>query len=202
MPKRIPMAAVILAGGKSSRMGRDKALLPCGSETMLEFLSGLMTSLFDETIVVVENKLKCESLNLKKAVVYEDLFKNQGPLAGLYTGLSYSNHQANAVFTCDMPFVDKEIIQQLVSFWEEEYDVMCLEDPDGRLQPFPGVYARACRHLVRLLLERSEHSLQRLLAVATVKPVVMQKEKIKVLTNMNTIEDYCRVLKEKKEWVR
>ena len=202
MPKKIPMAALLLAGGKSSRMGQDKALLNFGEDTFLEFLSGVLTSIFSQTLVVVDKKEKCKGLDLKGAVAVEDILRNRGPLAGIYTGLSYSKHQASCVFTCDMPFVDETLIRELAGFWQADYDVVCLEDAGGRLQPFPGIYLRSSRHLIHLLLERKEASMARFLAVAAVKPLVLQRKKIRVLTNMNTIEDYYQVLREKRERVR
>ncbi|MBI3313017.1 MAG: cyclic pyranopterin monophosphate synthase MoaC [Candidatus Omnitrophica bacterium] len=194
MPEKISMAAVILAGGKSSRMGQDKALLKFGNVTMLEFLADLMNSIFNETLIIVNEKNRYEHLKLGNAALYVDIFKDQGPLAGIYTGLSYSKHQAGCVFTCDMPFMDEALIRQLAGFWQEDYDALCLENQDSKLQPFPGIYLRSARHLIRLLLERKENSMHRFLEVATVKSLVLEKEKIKVMTNMNTIEDYYGVL--------
>ena len=76
MPK-LPFSGVILAGGKSSRMGTDKALLPFGESTVLEFLTKLLNVLFQETLIIVENKKKCEKLNLGSALICEDIFKER-----------------------------------------------------------------------------------------------------------------------------
>ena len=195
----ISMTAIILAGGKSSRMRRDKALLPFGEKTMLEHIVDLVSPIFDETIVIVDTIAKVENLKLCEAQVYDDLIKNRGPLAGIYTGLSHSKTRANCVFTCDMPFIDPFLVEELVKFWEENYDVICLEDTEGRLQPFPGIYDRSSRHLMRLLLDKGYGSMLRFLEVVTAKLLVLKREKIQVLTNMNTVEDYYRVLSAKKD---
>lgn len=202
MKERLPLTGIILAGGKSSRMGRDKALLRFGDQTLLEHLAFLLGSIFEETLIVVDEKDKLEGLALGETKVYEDLVKARGPLGGIYTGLCYSKSKASCVLTCDMPWVDEVILQKLVNFWGEDDDVLCLENPQGELEPFPGVYSRSSRYLMRLLLERGEAAMHRFLEVAVVKPLVLKEEKIRVLTNMNTIEDYYRVLREKEEWVK
>ena len=195
----IPLSAMILAGGKSSRMGSDKAFLKFGEMTMVENLAALLNSLFDETLIIVDKKQKFESLGLGSAKVYEDFIKAKGPLAGIYAGLSYSKHPASVVLTCDMPFIDSAFIRDLVDFWEEGFDALSIEDGKGDAHPFPGIYMRSARHLMRLLLDRNEASMRRFLEVATVKKLVFHEERIRILTNMNTIEDYYAVLKEKEE---
>lgn len=199
MKGKFPLTALILAGGKSSRMGQDKALLKFGEVTMLEHLAGLINPLFEETLVIVDDRAKTDRLRLGEAGVYEDWVKGQGPLAGIYTGLLYSRQNASCIFTCDMPFVDREMIRGLVGFWEEGYDVVCLEESPGRYQPFPGIYLRTSRHLMRFLLDKGENSLGRFLESASVKPLVFEREKVRLLENMNYIEDYYRVLKERKD---
>lgn len=202
MKEKLPLTGIILAGGKSSRMGHDKALLQFGDQTLLEHLAFLLGSLFEETLIVVDRKDKLAGLALGETRVYEDLIEARGPLGGIYTGLCYSKSKASCVLTCDMPWVDGVILRELVNFWGEDDDVLCLENPQGGFEPFPGVYSRSSRHLMRLLLERGEAAMRRFFEVSVVKPLVLKEEKIRVLTNMNTIEDYYRVLKEKEEWVR
>lgn len=193
------MTAMILAGGKSSRMGQDKALLKFGDRTLLEHLAALMKPIFSETLVILDEREKTNNLDLSDAKVYEDLPKGKGPLAGIYTGLLYSKNEMSCVFTCDMPFVDEPLIHQLTGFWEQDYDAVCLEVPQGNYQPFPGIYARSARYVMGFLLNRGEGSMKKFLEVASVKPLVLEEEKIEVLMNMNTIQDYYRVLKQKNE---
>jgi molybdopterin-guanine dinucleotide biosynthesis protein A len=194
------MTAMILAGGKSSRMGQDKALLKFGAKTLLENLTALLEPLFKEILVIVNDRVKCQRLKLGRAKVYEDLLKERGPLAAIYTGLQYSASPASCILTCDMPFIDERFISELVRFWEEGCDAICIEEPEGECQPFPGIYARSSRHLIRSLLNRGRDSMKGFLEVASLKPLVLQKKKIQVLTNMNTIEDYYRVLREKEKY--
>ena len=202
MSKKLPMTAIILAGGKSSRMGQDKAFLKFGEKTMLEFLIGILVSVFSETLIVVDKKSKLEGLALGSAKVREDLVKDRDPLMAVYTGLVHSRTQASCVLTCDMPFIDEMTIRELVSFWKEGWDAVCLEDFEERLNPFPGIYTRSSRSLMRMLLDQGEYSMKRFLEIAAVKSLVVKRERIRILTNMNTIEDYYSALKEKEEEIR
>lgn len=197
MSDETSVTAVILAGGKSSRMGTDKALLPFGNHTVLEYIVHEAASVFDETLVIVNEKEKTKDLNLEGAKVYEDIVKNKGPLCGIYTGLSQSKTQANCVLTCDMPFVDGNLLGDFKKLWDEDYEVVCFENEKGKPEPFPGLYHRSSRHMIRLLMDREIYAMRMLFDFVSVKTIVLRKETGKVFTNMNTIDDYYQALKER-----
>ena len=83
-----PLHGLILTGGASSRMGRDKALLKFGAETILEDVIRLTTSLFSETFIIASQSKNYHPLNVRGAVILNDFWENKGPLVALYTGLS------------------------------------------------------------------------------------------------------------------
>ena len=195
MPK-LPLSAVILAGGKSSRMGANKALLRIGAKTMLEHAAFLAGGLFEETLVIVRPGFKLPPLDLAGAVIREDFVGARGPLAGLYTGLCHSKTRAVCALSCDMPFLDNETLNFLVNFRHEEDDAVFFEDADGREHPFPGIYARASRHWARLLLDHGSDSMRRFLQVLTSRSILIPADKMKCLYNMNTREDYEGVFKD------
>ena len=197
MKKKLPMTALILAGGKSSRMGCDKALLKFGEETILEDLVQVTASIFSETFIIASQNKNYQPLDLRGAVILNDFWENKGPLAGLYTGLCYSTHQVCCVLTCDMPLVNDALLRGLTAFWQEGYDAVCPEDSEGRLQPFPGIYSRSSRHFIRLLLDRGETTMRRLFDVLVIRPFVLGKKESEILANMNTPEDYEQVLEKR-----
>ena len=199
MENKVAMTALILAGGKSSRMGRDKALLKFGGETILEDRVRLTTSIFSETFIVSSESKNYQQLNLRGAVVFNDFRENKGPLVGLYTGLSYSTHRVSCVLTCDMPLVNASLLQELIAFWQDSYDAVCPEDSEGRLQPFPGIYSRSSRHFIHLLLDRGETAMRRLFDVLVIRPLVLGQKESEVLANMNTPKDYEQVSQKKAE---
>jgi len=191
------MTAMILAGGKSSRMGKDKALLPFGDHTVLENLTHTVTPLFEETIVIVDCDSKLEGLDLKGASVSEDIIKNRGPLAGIYSGFCDSKKGAGCVFTCDMPLVNEKLIRELAEAWESDLDVLCFQDEEGGLEPFPGIYSKQSRLLIRSVLDNGDGSMQQYLSVANMKSLTLTQENAGVFMNMNTMEDYHAALNHK-----
>lgn len=175
-------------------MGTDKSLLPFGGTTLMEVLAGRLAAVFSEVVIVVEDKTKCRALDLNGKKICEDLFREQGPLAGLYTGLAFAEHRAACVLTCDMPFVDEGFLREFASQWNEEegFDGLCLEA--GAFQPFPGIYTRESRHLIHLLLERGESSLRHFFQVAALKTKPLPPGRAEMLVNMNTKEDYAQAM--------
>lgn len=160
MRPKLPLTGVILAGGKKSH-GR----------ALIESLACLMDSLFEETLVIVNDNKNFASLGMKNTAVYGDLFKNQGPLASLYTAMAYAKYPRCCVISCDMAMIDRTLLMDLAQPEQEAYDILCLEDENGKPSPFPGIYSRASRFLIRLLIERREYSMQRFMQVAVAKAV-------------------------------
>jgi molybdenum cofactor guanylyltransferase len=103
--------AIILSGGKSSRMGKNKALLPFKDKTNIERIRDELQSLFDDIILVTNDPESYEFLNLKTV---SDEFPGKGPLAGIHAGLMASDYEENIVVACDMPFVSAELASTLV----------------------------------------------------------------------------------------
>ncbi|MCC6445771.1 MAG: molybdenum cofactor guanylyltransferase [Armatimonadetes bacterium] len=128
----------ILAGGKSSRMGRDKASLPFGGEAMLERIVQRLQEAFPRLTVV---KAKGQRLPETGAQILEDDMPERGPMGGLYTALKHLERPKCLIVSCDVPFVSAAFLSHLaelplagdaiVPVWE------------GRLQPLQAVYARS-----------------------------------------------------------
>lgn len=160
MHPKFPLTGVILAGGKKSH-GR----------ALIESLARLMNSLFEETLIIVDDNRNFIPLSMKNTAIYGDLFKNQGPLAGIYTALAYAKYPRCCVVSCDLDMIDRNLLLDLAQSEQEAYDILCLEDEKGSPLPFPGIYSRASRFLIRLLIERREYSMQRFMQVAVAKAV-------------------------------
>ena len=199
MLKKIPMTGILLAGGKSSRMGTDKALLPFGRRTVLEHLGKLFDSIFEQTVIIVNDKTKYLSLDLPSRFFLEDLVKNRGPLGGLSTGFAYANHSDCFVGTCDMPLIHELFIREMIKAWKgKTIDALCTKNPEGRWEPFPGIYKRENRSLIRILMDLGHLSVGRLLEVIAVDPWTMPESFKGVMMNMNTQTDYQAVLEKKR----
>ena len=105
---------IILAGGKSSRMGTNKALLTIDGKTVIERIVNQLEQIVDEIIVVTNPFHDYEFLQLP---MVEDKWKGMGPLAGIEAGLNASTTERNLIVACDMPFISIELGKYLLSLF-------------------------------------------------------------------------------------
>ena len=133
------VSCVILAGGKSIRMGSNKALLPYRGGRLIEAIHRQMTEIFTEVILVTNNPEQYEFLPCRKA---PDLFTDGGALAGIHSGLRQSSNPAIFVVACDMPFLNNGLIRHLAGR-ADKGSVIIPEGPAG-LEPLHAVYGRGC----------------------------------------------------------
>jgi molybdenum cofactor guanylyltransferase len=143
--------AVVLTGGKSSRMGRPKALLTFDGEPLIVHIVRHLKRVFAETVVVAAPE---QELPLLPVALVRDQVAYQGPVSGIYRGLKAATKEVCFVTSCDAPFLDLALISHLLSeisdcdvvvpFWQE------------RFQPLHAVYRRSVAPLLHEQLERGE----------------------------------------------
>ncbi len=137
--------AAILAGGKSSRMGRDKALLPFGNQTLIAHIAQTLRPVFAEIVVVTSNLEIARAADLPSVA---DQFSGRGPLAGVHAALLHFD-APTFVVACDMPFLNADFIRFLAQDFDGAARVPL---SDGGFEPLHAVYAPTClptfeRHL-------------------------------------------------------
>ncbi|MCX6156515.1 MAG: molybdenum cofactor guanylyltransferase [Ignavibacteriae bacterium] len=131
------ITGIILAGGKSTRMGVNKSLLKIGEQTIVERIADLMKSVFAEVIVISNTPDDYKFLNLP---VYEDVYKGKGPIGGIHSGLKNSQTEKNLFISCDVPLMNKETIEYIVNYETDKLIKVCRIK--GFIQPLPGMYDR------------------------------------------------------------
>ena len=180
--------AVIFAGGKSSRMGEDKALLPfAGYPTLTEFQLDKLSSLFDEVYISAkENKF---DFNCR---VIRDNYPENSPLVGLISVFETLDAEEVFVLSVDAPFVAKETIEKLLEQNENGLDVIVAQSPSG-VQPLCGLYKRSILPLAYRQLEKKNHRLGDLLQLANTRFVAFDEDT--PFTNLNRPEEYQQALK-------
>jgi molybdopterin-guanine dinucleotide biosynthesis protein A len=143
------MTGVILSGGKNRRMGENKAFLPVNGERLINRTVRLFHAVFQEVIIVTSSP--SDYLD-QDAVIVTDITPDKGALGGIYTGLFYARDEYAFVAACDMPFMNRAFLEQMIS-QTAGYDIIVPAPPDG-LQPLHAVYARRCLPVIRGLIER------------------------------------------------
>lgn len=131
------ITGIILAGGKSTRMGVDKSLLKIGNQTIIERITKLMLELFSEVMIVANNFESYFFLNIP---IHTDIYKNVGPIAGIHAGLVNSNTEKNFVISCDIPLMTKETIQFIVEYPTQKQ--LVVTKADGFVQQLCGIYSK------------------------------------------------------------
>jgi molybdenum cofactor guanylyltransferase len=186
--------AVVLAGGKSSRMGQPKSLLPFDGEPLIVHIVRALKRMFAEIVIVAAPDQELPDL---PAVLVRDDVAHQGPVGGIYYGLKAASGEFCFVTSCDVPFLNPALISHLTSqishhdvvvpFWED------------RFQPLHAVYRTKVLALLKEQLERGE--LRPIYLFDRVKVCKIEEDAIRRFDpeglsffNMNTPDDYERAL--------
>jgi molybdenum cofactor guanylyltransferase len=144
------LTIAIQAGGESSRMGQDKALVPFLGRPLIQRVFDRVVGLGDEILVTTNHPLAFTFLQAKLA---SDVLPGKGALGGLYTALSKASHPLVAVVACDMPFVSPRLLAALRDRLAETGCAAVIPRSAGGLEPFHAVYRRsACLPLIQASL--------------------------------------------------
>ncbi len=140
------MTGIILAGGKSSRMGENKAFIEIEGIPIITRIHRILKELFQEIIIVVNDNDK-ELFKDFDSKAYSDLVPQGGALGGLYTGLFFSSSPYSFCVGCDMPFLKESVIRYLMKEAKND-DVIVPRTKDG-LQPLHAIYSKNCLEPIR-----------------------------------------------------
>ena len=180
--------AVIFAGGKSSRMGEDKSLLPFGGyPTLAQYQHAKLSELFDNVYISAkEDKFDFE------CKVIKDILKETSPLIGLIS--IFKTLEADEVFilSVDAPFVDEAIIETLFKHDHIMLDVVVAQSPGG-IQPLCGIYKRSILPLAYAQLKKGNHRLGDLLDLA--RTCFVRFEKDMPFANLNHPSEYQEAIR-------
>ena len=140
------LSIVLQAGGKSTRMGRDKALVPFKGVTLIEYILKQTTGLGSDTIVITNTPDDYRFLGLP---LFPDVIPDWGALGGLYSAIFHAPQETCLVLACDMPFVNLPLLEYLISLLPGHDAVIPHLDPTGNkmpafAEPFRAVYRKTC----------------------------------------------------------
>jgi len=179
------MTAVIFAGGKSSRMGKDKALLPFADcDTLSEFQYNKLSSLFEKVYISSkEDKFDFDT------TVITDLYEESSPLVGIISLFETLDEDELFVLSVDAPFVDEKVINILLKYRDEKFDAIIAKSPRGA-QPLCGIYRRSILALAQGNRIKENHKLNDLLKKAHTQFVTFDDDA--PFTNLNRPHEYER----------
>ena len=144
------LSAAVLAGGQSTRMGQDKALLPLanGGPTMLALVVDSLAGIADDVFIVANDRRKYQALGVR---VVPDLHPGNGALGGIQAAVEHANHERCLVVACDMPFLNPALLRRMADE-PRDYDVLVPLIPgesrqggDGLVfQTLHAIYSKQC----------------------------------------------------------
>lgn len=177
---------IILAGGRSERMGCDKALLPYKGQT---FLNGIVNkgirAGFKQIILSTNNPEKYKNV-LKEVTFARDIFISAGPLGGIHAGLLASKYYYNFIAPCDTPLLS---FNQLEEFYEKiKGKDAAVAVCEGKIEPLLGMYSKKCTGPIECLLKDNNRKVRKIYNM--VSTVYVEIKNKKELYNINTPEDY------------
>lgn len=153
-------------------MGQDKALLEVNGRAFLEHALATARSLSSDVVLVVDRADRYSHFlaAFPDVRVVADVFPNAGPVAGIVTGLQAAGSGAHWVVPCDMPLLNRNVLQQLRDACEPSWDVV-VPEIDGEPEPLVAVYRDTALPKLRDYLESGRRSARRALAELRVKTI-------------------------------
>ena len=175
--------AIILAGGESRRMGRDKSLLPIQGVPLIQHIAAQLKPHFEDVLVVTNTPEKYPFLDLE---MVPDLVPDQGPLMGIASGLSRARYDWNLIVATDIPAIPLLLLQELFAHTEVVRCVVPCER-HGHPQPLFALYHRELRAEILSMLSEGHRSVMALLDRCNPAQVTIDTG---LLVNLNTPDGY------------
>jgi molybdopterin-guanine dinucleotide biosynthesis protein A len=182
-------SAIILAGGKGTRINGNKALLPVAGITIIEKIINDIEPYFGEILISAQSRELFDFLP-HRIVVDEEL--NIGPLMGILSGLRASKNAVNFVIACDIPEVNFDFLEKLNSY-TDEYDIVVPVSGKNKFEPLFAFYNKNLIPKIEKLLIQKQKKISKLFLKCQTKYVPMENNGW--YYNLNFIENYKKYLK-------
>ena len=184
--------AVIIAGGKSSRMGRDKAMLPVDGKPMAQLLVDRFRA---DGFAVAFSVARAGQFPVEGAAELTDAFPGMGPLNGIVAAFSETDAQQILLVAADMPNAEPALARRLEEL-RGDCDACVIRREDGTVETLFGIYTRVCHAEALRCLESGRRSIRAVLDSVRVRYVTESElpgwPLADILSNLNTPEDYAR----------
>ncbi len=145
------MTGIVLAGGKSQRMGEGKASLKIGGKQVIELILEKLRVAFDDVLIVGNSNF---IYPLSQVGVLADAILGKGPLGGIYTGLLNSKSEYNFFCACDMPFLNIDLLKFIIS--EIDASDAVIPMVRGFVEPLHAIYSKRCLPAIKNCLENGD----------------------------------------------
>ncbi|NVN89378.1 MAG: molybdenum cofactor guanylyltransferase [Desulfuromonadales bacterium] len=191
MAKIEGVTGVILAGGVSRRMGKNKALLKLNGIPLVEKVYLALGALFDDIVLVTNTPDEYSFLPCRTT---PDIYPGAGSIAGLHAGMAASNTERIFVAACDMPFLNADLVRMLCNYDTEAEAVVPLNG-EGFFEPLHAVYAVTALDTARDIIENGDKSI--LILLNRIRTILISYQEVRSIAgaeesfrNINTPEEF------------
>lgn len=180
----------VLAGGKSTRMGENKALLEIEGKRFIDRICEELGGL-SEVLISAAHPGDYADLGLQ---VVADEHTDIGPIEGIYQVLLHASEEYVFICGADMPFISRELVEYMAEFISSDYDCYCMVDED-HIHPLCAIYSRKMLDVLRRQIESGQYRLLHVLNAVRTKYIRMESTSFdrRVIRNVNTHEEYVRL---------
>jgi molybdopterin-guanine dinucleotide biosynthesis protein A len=184
------ITGAILAGGQSSRMGQNKALMPLGGHRLIDRVVHVLEGIFAELLLVTNSPEIYAGLGVR---MVSDVFPEKGSLGGIYSAIYHASAPYCFVVACDMPFLQAPVIRYLIEHITD-HDVV-IPDVYGEMQPLHAIYHKTCLAPIRQCLAADRLKIIGFLPdmrvrIVTTGEILPFDPALRTFQNLNTPEEF------------
>jgi molybdopterin-guanine dinucleotide biosynthesis protein A len=147
------LTGILTAGGKSSRMNQNKALIEFNGKKLIEYSFDILSKLCDE-ILISSNSNEYAFLSKN---INPDIYKEIGPLGGIFSCLQHSQNEKCLILPCDTPFIKTELLEYLLKF-SKDFETV-IPEINGKIEPLIGIYSKSSIPILEKQIKEKEYSL-------------------------------------------
>jgi molybdopterin-guanine dinucleotide biosynthesis protein A len=189
------ITGIVLAGGKSSRFGSNKALARFNGTPLIERVTVALGSIFKNIIIITNSPLEYSYL---KIPLYQDIIKGMGPVGGIYTGLDVLEDDWGFFCACDMPFINEVFVRHIAGL-KEGFDAV-VPKVDWKIEPLHALYNKGCLNAMKELINKKEFQTIKAfdsINVRFVEETEIRKfdPELKTFLNVNRQDDLEKIIK-------
>lgn len=189
------ITGIILAGGKSSRMGKDKGMCIFNDKPLIEYAIEVLKPFCGEILLSTNTITGYEKYGLE---LVKDEIKEIGPMGGIYSCLKKSKSQYNFVLSCDTPFISRELIKFIIENIDDDFDIVAPLHQTSYLEPLCACYNISVLSQLQSYIEKGDFKLMGLLKSQKLKQLLIDDQlgfyNLKLFNNLNTSEDLLKCI--------
>ncbi len=164
------IGSIVLAGGKGLRLGYEKAVETVGNRSLIQWVVFSLSFLnIDIIIVTAAKEFFPQFIGYPKLKIVIDAYPDKGPLGGIYTGLAASDSFYNLVVACDMPFLNRALLDYMIQI-SASFDLV-VPRLGNMIEPLHAVYSKSCLAPIEGLLKQGNLKIHELFTLVRVRYV-------------------------------